>query len=122
MQIHGESWVMFDIDDTLIDRDGFIISRPYDLLQDFIERNYHVVIITARSSDSREYTENQLEEYGIQYNLLLFSPPDQKIHTKKLFFDTPLACSVGDLVTDLGYSHRNILVQDYELKEMEHTM
>jgi len=92
--------VMFDIDDTLISsEDGAIIFESLKILKRARRLGYKIVIITARSPDSAEYTSTQLGLAGIPYDTLIFSPPNMKGQVKRNTGHR-YVLSVGDLPTD----------------------
>ena len=73
--------VMFDIDDTLISsRDKKVIEPVYNIYKSLKERGYKIVIITARPGfqENIEWTERQLREINVQYDVLVFTPPENK--------------------------------------------
>lgn len=92
---------MFDIDDTLIYVNGQPNIPIIQLLFKMKRLGYKIVIITARPGESRSinYTVKQLQDYGIYYDYLGFTPAHNKSHMKKqLPFNFIL--SVGDMPTD----------------------
>lgn len=107
--------VMFDIDDTLIDSDtGIRLQSVVDILNRCVESALRIVIITARPYYERNYiwTAKQLTDLDIYYDELWFCPAPYKNNLKvKLGYDFLL--SVGDQPTDLGESHRNILISKH---------
>lgn len=107
--------VMFDIDDTLIDVDtGLGIQYAIDLLNRCAESGLRIIIITARPYYEQNYvwTEKQLMDLDIYYDELWFCPAPHKNKLKlKLGYD--FLISVGDQLTDLGESHRNILISKH---------
>ena len=107
--------VMFDIDDTLIRADsGKPMYAIIELLNLSIFLGYTVVIITARPDyvENVTHTEQQLVDLGINYNLLLFCPPQEKTNKKK---ETGLnyILSVGDQLTDLEGGLYFLKLPDY---------
>lgn len=106
--------VMFDIDDTLIrSSDDTAIPHIVNLLFTSRMIGYKIVIITARSPESRFYTQVQLASHGIFPDVLEFCPPEQKTHVKKILSVTHgynFVLSVGDMPTDLGGSERSLRV------------
>ena len=92
--------VMFDIDDTLISSaNGGIIFETLKILRRARKNGYKIVIITARSPDSAEYTSTQLGMAGIPYDTLIFSPAQLKGQVKRTT-GYRYVLSVGDLPTD----------------------
>ena len=92
--------VMFDIDDTLINSsNGSINFEILNILNRAKKLGYKIVIITARSPSSAQYTSMQLGMAGIYYDLLIFSPPHLKGQAKRSTGHR-YVLSVGDLPTD----------------------
>jgi len=93
--------VMFDIDDTLIWRDGQPNTPIIDLLHKMRRLGYKIIIITARPGFEEvvKWTVKQLEEHKIVYDYLGFTSASTKsLMKKKLGYNFVL--SVGDLPTD----------------------
>jgi len=92
---------MFDIDDTLIYVNGTPNIPIIDLLYKMKRLGYKIVIITARSRESRSinYTIKQLQDYGIYYDYLGFTLANNKSHMKKQL-PYNFVLSVGDMPTD----------------------
>ena len=92
--------VMFDIDDTLIkSSDRTTIQDILRLLNFAKSIGYKIVIITARHSNSLEYTKNQLQEANIKYDELIFaSARDKGAMKRSMGYRFVLSC--GDLLTD----------------------
>ena len=103
-------WVMFDIDGTLVDERGQTIDAAMELYHEFVEQGARVLIMTARPQESWRFTVDQLSGLGVEYDLLVFTPAENKTAAKRRLFRVPLECSVGDLRTDLGFSKYRILV------------
>lgn len=63
----SKSAIIFDIDDTLVDRSGNRIDPIYSVYQKALQLNLVVVLITSRQAnpESIEYTLNQLNRLGI---------------------------------------------------------
>jgi len=101
--------VMFDIDDTLIKRDGTPIPEMINLLRRSKMVGYRVVIITARPGypDNMRWTKRQLASKGIAYDELYFCPPQMKSAVKRRLGYNFLL-SVGDQPTDLTDSQNYI--------------
>jgi len=105
--------VMFDIDDTLIRRDGTIIKEMVYLFQICKSLRYKMVVITARPpiEENIYNTKNQLHFNGIIPDVLFFADPGRKTMAKeqlKLHF----VLSVGDMYTDLRGSDHSIKLPD----------
>jgi len=94
--------VMFDIDDTLIFRDGKANVPIVNLLRAAKHMGYHIVIITARPGIEYviKWTIRQLKEYGIGYDYLGFTSAETK-HLMKQQLPYTFILSVGDMPTDL---------------------
>ena len=106
--------VMFDIDDTLLRKDGTIIKEMVYLFQICKSLGYKMVVITARpySEENVKYTKKQLDLNNITPSMLVFADPQKKTFAKeelKLHF----VLSVGDLYTDLGGSDHSIKLPDW---------
>ena len=101
--------VMFDIDDTLIKRDGTPIPEMINLLRRSKMVGYRVVIITARPGypDNMRWTKRQLASKGIAYDELYFCPPQMKSAVKRRLGYNFLF-SAGDQPTDLTDSQNYI--------------
>jgi len=97
--------VMFDIDETLIHRDGTPIPKIINLLQMCKCAGYKVVIMTARplSKLNVEFTKEQLASFKIPYNFLMFISADDKTKIKRQL-NLKFILSVGDQITDIGAS------------------
>jgi ribonucleotide monophosphatase NagD (HAD superfamily) len=97
--------VMFDIDDTLIFTNGKANIPIIKLLHYAKHLGYKIVIITARPSiqATLDFTQFQLNQYGIPYDLLVITPAHNKGNVKR---KTGLnyVLSVGDMDTDLTYT------------------
>lgn len=104
--------VMFDIDDTLLNTKTDEPIIPIIRLARYVVRlGYKVILITARPSESRDYTIRQMLRLGVTYYELFFTPAENKTRLKEQL-PYHFVLSVGDLDTDLGGS-------DYSLK-VEH--
>jgi hydroxymethylpyrimidine pyrophosphatase-like HAD family hydrolase len=93
--------VMFDIDDTLIWKDGTPNKPIIQLLHKVRALGYKIVIITARPGLHFvvQWTRQQLTNHGIIYDYLGFTSASTKTLMKKqLGYNFVL--SVGDLPTD----------------------
>tara|TARA_R110000851_G_scaffold235288_2_gene387855 strand:- start:1694 stop:2092 length:399 start_codon:yes stop_codon:yes gene_type:complete len=92
--------VMFDIDDTLIrSSDKTPIRDSFNILRLAKTFGYKIIIITARSRESRAWTENQLRQYGIYWDQLYFISAGLKGELKRRT-GLRFVLSVGDLETD----------------------
>ena len=105
--------VMFDIDETLIHRDGTPIHEMCALFNFCKHLGYRMILITARPdfAVTHYYTRMQLITHNIIPNEVYFSSPEEKSATKQqtgLHF----VLSVGDLYTDLGNSEYFIKLPD----------
>ena len=71
---------IFDIDDTILDRNGNIIESVFRLYKYALNNNIYIVFITARdgSSENKKITIEQLKHNNIKYDLLYFLPPYMK--------------------------------------------
>ena len=109
------SAVMFDIDDTLLyvptrNNGNLTLIKPMKNLLDFcISKGLLVIIITARASEHRKYTIDELNKHGINYSSLYLHEihPDEtseefnnfKSNIKKYLFQKykiKIIMSVGD--------------------------
>lgn len=104
----------FDIDDTLIDSmTNQRIEHVFDIYKLLQSKGVRMVLITARAHSifSVNYTRNQLDMLGIQYDQLYLRPED----SLNLFlfkglcrrfdaemFPRQVLCSVGDQMWDIG--------------------
>tara|TARA_R110000823_G_scaffold168725_2_gene301087 strand:+ start:3968 stop:4324 length:357 start_codon:yes stop_codon:yes gene_type:complete len=97
----GNDAAMFDIDDTLIFVNGRANIPIINLLYKMKSLGYKIVIITARprESISINYTIKQLQDYGIYYDYLGFTPANNKTHMKRRL-PYNFVLSVGDMPTD----------------------
>jgi|TARA_R110002072_G_scaffold26641_1_gene87850 ribonucleotide monophosphatase NagD (HAD superfamily) len=92
--------VMFDIDDTLIrSGDKSPIKDTFKILRLARTFGYKIIIMTARPPEAREYTEEQLRDYGISWDRLYLVPASKKGETKRKT-GLRFVLSVGDLDTD----------------------
>lgn len=101
-----KSCVMFDIDETLLfSDDGKKILPVCDLLDLAIRLDYIIVIVTARPDDSysRFFTEQELYNNKIYYDILKYAPGSKKSSFKKSLIDQgyTFVLSVGDMWWDL---------------------
>ena len=95
--------VMFYIDDTLISsRNKKVIEPVYNIYKALKQRGYKIVIITARPGfqENIEWTEQQLAEINVEYDVLVFTPPENKGKFKRNS-NYNYILSVGDMDTDL---------------------
>lgn len=74
--------VMFDIDDTLIDYNGNPIKPIIRLLNKCESLGYIILIITARMENTRQFTMNQLNSFGIYPDYLFLQQPGDSNHFK----------------------------------------
>lgn len=66
---------VFDIDDTLIRlKTGRCIESTRQLLNHCRDKDFTIVILTARPSILKLFTVSQLSMYNIQYHILLMNP------------------------------------------------
>jgi hydroxymethylpyrimidine pyrophosphatase-like HAD family hydrolase len=110
--------VMFDIDNTLLDREtGKPFQPMIDLLHSARRLGYKIAIITARPDyyENQVYTSNELKNLGISYNTLGYSPAEKKTDSKKYLKrnnEYNFVLSVGDYWTDLTDSEEWIKLPD----------
>ena len=97
--------VMFDIDDTLIYRDGTPVPEMMKLYRFCATLGYNMVIITARpySIENAIWTRQQLAKFDIVPDRLILTPASNKTKVKKML-KLNFVLSVGDQYTDLGGS------------------
>jgi len=72
-------WI-FDLDGTLVKHNGYLMEGDTLLpgVKEFFEKipeTDFIIILTSRSEEYREITENFLKENGIRYNVILFDLP-----------------------------------------------
>jgi len=105
--------VMFDIDDTLIKRNGTPIEEMITLYKFAEMIGYTMIIITARpyNDENARWTTTDLLEIGINPSKIYFTPADLKSSTKQKLGYT-FALSVGDQWTDLTDSIKWIKLPD----------
>ena len=106
--------VMFDIDETLIFMDGDQPNKPMIELARIADMTgYEVIIITARpdTPENRDYTKNQLDTYGIPYDMLMFTTHQAKGEVKKCM-NKQFILSVGDMWTDVTETQHWIKLPD----------
>ena len=96
---------MFDIDETLIHRDGTAMPRTINLLRKLKRQGYVVIVMTARpnTNESINYTIQQLAYFKIPYDRLFFVPAKHKTREKNRM-GLRFVLSVGDQPTDWGAS------------------
>ncbi len=101
--------VMFDIDDTLIFKNGAPNTPMIKLLHVARNLGYKIVIITARPGMGMviNWTRKQLRKYNIIYDYLGFTSARTKTLMKKQLPYT-FVLSVGDLNTDLTDSKHTL--------------
>ena len=111
--------VMFDIDDTLLTRDGFQIKEMVKLFNICKQKGYVTVIITARPGTDYNafFTRRELFENNIIPDKLVFAKPEQKTKAKKILGHN-FVLSVGDQYTDLGGSNHCIKLPDQHDKNV----
>ena len=105
--------VMFDIDETLIHESG---SPIYEMIQLFFacqSLGYKTIIITARPNTimNRHYTTIQLLSLGIVPSEVHYCAAENKTACKRRT-GYRYVLSVGDQLTDLGYSDAIIKLPD----------
>lgn len=111
--------VMFDIDDTLIDYSGKPIKSIINLLDVCIDLGLIIIIITARSVSSEEYTIRELEKNKIRYNVLYLRHDNDDINTFKSKTKQYLAekenvniiMSVGDNLIDVDGNYSGYFIK-----------
>lgn len=101
--------VMFDIDETLIHRDGTPMPETINLLRRLKNQGYVVVVMTARPNtrESINNTLQQLAYFNIPYDRLFFVPAKYKTIEKRRM-GLHFVLSVGDQPTDWGASDNYI--------------
>ena len=114
--LQGDS-VMFDIDNTLIDRETLQPFKPIiELLLEAKKMGYKIVILTARPDyyENQVATVNELKRNGITYNTLGYCSAEKKSDTKKYLQTTGhrFVLSVGDYWTDLTDSSEWLKLPD----------
>ena len=116
---HGDA-VMFDIDDTLLDKETGKPFQPIiDLLHGARRIGYKIAILTARPDyyENQVYTSTELRNLGILYNTLGYSPAHKKTDAKKFLNQNSrynFVLSVGDYWTDLTDSEEWIKLPDHQ--------
>ncbi len=117
----NKSGVMFDIDDTLLYVKNDNTLRPIkpiiDLLNYCITQDLLIIIITAREEKYKQYTIDDLNNYGINYSFLYLRGPEDhgemfksKIKENLYYnYGIKILLSVGDNIIDIigpksGYS------------------
>ena len=111
--------VMFDIDDTLIDHSGKPMKDIINLLDVCIDLGLIIIIITARSVSSEEYTIRELEKNKIRYNVLYLRHDNDDINTFKSKTKQYLAekenmtiiMSVGDNLIDVDGNYSGYFIK-----------
>ena len=112
--VNQDDAVMFDIDNTLIDRNTHKSIKPMvELLNSSKQLGYKIVILTARPDyyENQVLTTSELKQHGIFYNTLGFCPAEKKSDTKK-YLQLNFVLSVGDYWTDLTDSDEWIKLPD----------
>ena len=103
--------VVFDIDNTLINNDGSLITPIFQVYRYALGRGFMTAIITARSVNGLSYTINQLENMGIHgYSQLYMRQPTNmniktmKLQSRKSLYDKGylVIMSIGDMPWDVG--------------------
>jgi hypothetical protein len=122
--------VMFDIDDTLISYSGKEIKEIINLLKKCISMGLIVLIVTARPEESREYTIQQLDHFGIKYGALFLRSSNDDFNTFKSKIKQQLAeqndivtiMSIGDNIIDVNgeYSGYWIKLPNHTDKALYH--
>jgi predicted secreted acid phosphatase len=123
-KISGNTVIIFDIDDTLIDSyTGQILWPVYNFYNYIKHLGIIPILITARSAclESINYTLNQLKYLGINgYQKIYFRPEDKidlysfKANSRKSLLDTgfQILMSIGDMPWDIGeYGGYGILLR-----------
>ena len=104
--------VMFDIDDTLISSGtGKRIEAVYKIYEIARNLGYKIIIVTARPlfDANVKWTQNQLKNYNIKYDGLVFASPENKGYYKRTS-KYNFVLSVGDMDTDLTDSLHSIKI------------
>lgn len=123
-KITGNTVIIFDIDDTLIDSyTGQLLWPVYNFYNYVKHLGIIPVLITARSAshESINYTLNQLKYLGIDgYQKIYFRPEEKmdlysfKANSRKSLFDSgfQVLMSIGDMPWDIGlYGGYGILLK-----------
>ena len=107
--------VVFDIDDTLINRENKPIGEMITLYKFAELLGYKMIIITARpyDKDNEAWTKRQLFEIGIYSYSLYFASPMKKDDVKRKYKSKAIL-SVGDQWTDLTFSEKWIKLPDLD--------
>ena len=76
----GHTWI-FDIDGTLVKHNGYIIDGKdsmlpgvAELLQQIPEKDL-IILVTSRTDEYRQLTQDFLKENNIRYNHIIFNAP-----------------------------------------------
>lgn len=96
---------VFDIDNTICktDNGNYLEAKPYPkrvaIINELFRNGHQIKLFTARGSETgidwREFTENQLREWGLNYTILELGKPhgdiyidDKAISDTEFFNDT----------------------------------
>jgi len=76
----GHTWIL-DLDGTIVKHNGYkldgrdtFLSGAKEYLQSIPEKDM-IIILTARSGDTKKTTEDFLRENGIRYDYIIFNAP-----------------------------------------------
>jgi hypothetical protein len=105
--------IIYDIDDTLIDTEGFAITPIINSYKYALQKGIKTVIITARvgTNENINHTIEQLKEYGIDnYVYIYFLPVNKydnyqyKFLARKNLYERGynIIASIGDMPWDIG--------------------
>jgi hydroxymethylpyrimidine pyrophosphatase-like HAD family hydrolase len=104
----GPNTIICDIDGTLVEHQGDICQQhllklkildgTLDKLKDWDRKGYRIILLTGRREGVRKFTEKQLAEAGIFYDLLIMGVGNGKrflINDKKPFIDDETAIGIS---------------------------
>ena len=103
--------IVFDIDNTLINNDGHLITPIFQVYLYALRRGFMTAIITARTSTGISYTINQLEMMGISGYSQLYMRESSTINIKNMKLESrkslhdkgyTVIMSIGDMIWDVG--------------------
>jgi len=95
--------VMFDIDDTLVNYYGDPLKDIVEIYKHAKQQGYKIIIITARSSEYKNHTKQELKSLGIDYDFLYMRHPDHNYDTFKEEYKQLIKSKHGiDIVLSLG--------------------
>lgn len=111
IEVTKETAVIFDIDNTLINKYAKIIDEIADIYKECEKKGITIMIVTSRPAipDSITYTQNQLHEHNLNgYQSIYFMKPNRtdvglyKYNARKHIFERgyKVIYSFGDMDTD----------------------